>query len=151
MKFSELQFLSMRNTDPSIRTTDMAIVCTEKSPSSVRPQVWSQAFLHTCREQDNIFKPFCQRFPKEHEKTSTQKVCDIAVNTLYSLSCCYSLEMSPGMETALLRVGTAPSFPCSPPMQKDEGVKAQNRTALKLYAIHHAETPKPDNYCSYRS
>lgn len=28
------------------------------------------------------------------------------------------------METALLRVGTAPSFPCSPPVHTDDGVRA---------------------------
>lgn len=50
--------------------------------------------------------------------------------------------MSTGIEIALLRVGPAPSFPCSPAVHTDERVSAENSTnvAIQLHGVLHAET-----------
>lgn len=88
LNLSDVPFQSLRNTDPSKSRIDVSILCREKCPSSFRPQVWSQAFLHIFKEQDNNLKPFSWHVPEEREKISTQKVCETAVNALHNLSCC---------------------------------------------------------------
>lgn len=45
--------------------------------------------------------------------------------------------MSTGIEMALLRVGPAPSFPCSPAVHTDEGVGVENSTNVAIQLHMH--------------